>query len=177
MADPLSEKGEGTAHPDAAPPSPSRSSSDSPVQPKYEEIRPSAQKDTNTDGGQGKDAQRPSMDRLRSYATATSVTSAPSAHFPEPKPWYKQPNPMRWGKIPPIPEERKVCGEHNAGFFSKLIFHWMGPLMNVSAAPRFASATNGQRHGHANTEHRRATGASSSSATFPTSTRNALLAP
>lgn len=144
MADPSSEKGGGPINTDAAPPSPSRSLSDSPVQPKYEEIRPSAQKDTSTDGGDGKDAQRPSMDRLRSYATATSVTSAPSAHFPDPKPWYKQPNPMRWGKIPPIPEERKVSGEHNAGFFSKLIFHWMGPLMNVSAAPRFASATNGQ---------------------------------
>lgn len=148
MADPSSEKVEGAINTDPAPPSPSRSSLDSPVQPKYEEIRPSAQKDTSTDGGDGKDVQRPSMDRLRSYATATSVTSAPSAHFPDPKPWYKQPNPMRWGKIPPIPEERKVSGEHNAGFFSKLIFHWMGPLMNVSAAPRDSRApptANGQR--------------------------------
>ncbi|TWU73782.1 hypothetical protein ED733_003923 [Metarhizium rileyi] len=45
------------------------------------------------------------------------------------KPWYKQANPLRWGRTAPVPRERSVSPEYNAGFFSKLTFQWMTPLM------------------------------------------------
>lgn len=41
-------------------------------------------------------------------------------------------NPLRWQKIPPVPEERSVSREHGASFPSKLFFEWMSPLMKVS---------------------------------------------
>ncbi|KAK4168033.1 P-loop containing nucleoside triphosphate hydrolase protein [Cladorrhinum sp. PSN259] len=77
---------------------------------------------------------RNELNRLKSYATATSVTSAAATttgRLPIQKPWYKQPNPLRWGKIPEVPEERTVSPEYNAGFFGKIIFSWMGPLMTT----------------------------------------------
>jgi hypothetical protein len=74
---------------------------------------------------------RNDLNRLRSTATATSVASTtPAARLPEQKPWYKQPNPLRWGKIPPVSEEKEVCPEHKAGFFSVLFFGWIAPLMD-----------------------------------------------
>lgn len=76
---------------------------------------------------------RARLDRTKSSATDTSVTSAATSRHPEraSKPWYKTPNPLRWGKIPPIPKERDVCPEYKAGFFSMLTFQWMAPLMTV----------------------------------------------
>ncbi|KAK4151811.1 ATP-binding cassette transporter YOR1 [Chaetomidium leptoderma] len=71
------------------------------------------------------------LNRLRSTATATSVAStSATARVPEQKPWYKQPNPLRWGKIPPVPKEKDVCPEHKAGFFSSLVFQWIAPMMS-----------------------------------------------
>ncbi|KAK0626574.1 hypothetical protein B0T14DRAFT_109157 [Immersiella caudata] len=135
MADPGPEKAkEGTA-PGPEIRAASSSSTDSPVEQKqYEEIRPGKDKavDAAGDGNvavAGDSEGRPDLTRLRSEAT--SVTSAPSTHWPEQKPWYKQPNPLRWGKIPPVPKEREVSGEYHANFFSALIFHWMGPLMRT----------------------------------------------
>jgi len=80
---------------------------------------------------------KPELDRMRSYATATSATTTATSaavQVPERKPWYKQPNPLRWGKIPPVPETRKISPEYKANFFSSLIFHWMAPLMSVSSS-------------------------------------------
>lgn len=75
------------------------------------------------------------LNATKSNATdASQLTLAPSTVPPPPsKPWYKQRNPLRWGRIPPVPEERIVSREHDAGFFSKLTFQWMTPLMTVSA--------------------------------------------
>jgi len=77
---------------------------------------------------------REELGRMRSFATGTSaVSTSPTIHANyKQKPWYKQPNPLRWGKIPPVPKERKVSPEHKAGFFSLLFFQWMAPLMTVS---------------------------------------------
>lgn len=76
---------------------------------------------------------RAELNRMRTNATNTSVTTAATIHpHAEQKPWYKQPNPLRWGKIEPIPETRRPSPEHNAGFFNHLFFSWMGPLMSVS---------------------------------------------
>ncbi|KAL2162634.1 hypothetical protein VTH06DRAFT_6470 [Thermothelomyces fergusii] len=74
---------------------------------------------------------RHELNRLGTAVTATSITSAAATNkLPEQKPWYKQPNPLRWGGIPPVPKEREVCPEYKAGFFSSLLFGWIGPLMS-----------------------------------------------
>ncbi|ROT43088.1 ATP-binding cassette transporter protein [Sodiomyces alkalinus F11] len=68
----------------------------------------------------------------QSHATHLSgAASALSRTTSETKPWYKTPNPLRWGAIPPVPAERSVSREHTAGFFSLLVFQWMAPLMSV----------------------------------------------
>ena len=81
-------------------------------------------------------AEREELKRSQSYATDLSVltrtTTRQSAPPPAPKPWYKTPNPLRWGSIPPVPKEPQVSREYHAGFFSRLTFHWMAPLMSVS---------------------------------------------
>ncbi|KAK8017660.1 hypothetical protein PG993_013986 [Apiospora rasikravindrae] len=78
--------------------------------------------------------ERQEMKRTQSQATEfsnlTRETSRASVP-PKSKPWYKQPNPLRWGSIPPVPTERQVSREYNAGFLSRLTFQWMAPLMNV----------------------------------------------
>ncbi|KAL2268688.1 hypothetical protein VTJ83DRAFT_3534 [Remersonia thermophila] len=78
------------------------------------------------------DPRRPDLDRVRTAATATSFTStaAATSRLPKDKPWYKQPNPLRWGKTPPVPKEKEPSPEYTAGFLSKLVFHWIAPLMN-----------------------------------------------
>jgi len=40
-------------------------------------------------------------------------------------------NPLKWGKMPPVPKEREVSREYTAGLLSKITFQWMSPLMNV----------------------------------------------
>jgi ATP-binding cassette subfamily C (CFTR/MRP) protein 1 len=49
-------------------------------------------------------------------------------------PWreYGSYNPLRWRPKPPVPTERKISKEANAGIFSRLTFQWMGELMKVS---------------------------------------------
>ncbi|KAI0167068.1 ATP-binding cassette transporter protein YOR1-like protein [Hypoxylon sp. FL1284] len=81
-----------------------------------------------------KRADRTELKHTQSYATdATGITRTTSrASRPvDKKPWYKTPNPLRWGSIPPVPKERQVSREYNAGFLSKLTFQWMAPLMSV----------------------------------------------
>ncbi|KAK3944182.1 P-loop containing nucleoside triphosphate hydrolase protein [Diplogelasinospora grovesii] len=95
-----------------------------------DEIRPVD--DGAESGEDGEKRRRPQLNLVKSYATGTSAVSAASEREkPEQKPWYKQPNPLRWGKIPPVPEERKVSPEYKAGFFNLLFFQWMGPLMQT----------------------------------------------
>lgn len=63
--------------------------------------------------------------------TATRVTTAQPPAEEKKKPWHKKLNPLRWGAPPPVPTERKVSREYQAGFFSMLTFQWMAPLMTV----------------------------------------------
>ncbi|KAK8041144.1 P-loop containing nucleoside triphosphate hydrolase protein [Apiospora phragmitis] len=80
------------------------------------------------------DTKRQEMTRTQSQATDFSTltrTTSRASVPPKSKPWYKQPNPLRWGSIPPVPTERQVSREYNAGFLSRLTFQWMAPLMNV----------------------------------------------
>ncbi|OTB16899.1 hypothetical protein K445DRAFT_10446 [Daldinia sp. EC12] len=81
-----------------------------------------------------KRANREELKHTQSYATDTSAVTRTTSRASVPvtkKPWYKTPNPLRWGSIPPIPKERQVSSEYNASFLSRLTFHWMAPLMNV----------------------------------------------
>lgn len=81
-----------------------------------------------------KRADREELKHTQSYATDTSAVTRTTSRASVPKakkPWYKEPNPLRWGSIPPVPKERQVSREYKAGFLSKLTFQWMAPLMNV----------------------------------------------
>ncbi|KAK8110590.1 uncharacterized protein PG998_007047 [Apiospora kogelbergensis] len=74
------------------------------------------------------------MKRTQSQATDFSTLTRTTSRASVPqksKKWYKQPNPLRWGSIPPVPKEREVSREYHAGWFSRLTFQWMAPLMNV----------------------------------------------
>ncbi|KAI5461280.1 P-loop containing nucleoside triphosphate hydrolase protein [Mariannaea sp. PMI_226] len=67
---------------------------------------------------------------------ATTVTQVTTHQPPEDenqkkKPWHKKLNPLRWGPPPPVPKEKIVSREFQAGFFSLLTFQWMAPLMTA----------------------------------------------
>ena len=69
----------------------------------------------------------------RTNATDASVgTTATGLPPQEKKTWKQKLNPLRWGGIPEIPQERVVSREYGASFFSQLFFNWMTPLMTVS---------------------------------------------
>lgn len=70
--------------------------------------------------------------QTRSNATDASVRTTATELQPKNLPWHKKLNPLKWGGVPPVPEERIVSREHGASFFSKLVFNWMTPLMTVS---------------------------------------------
>lgn len=79
--------------------------------------------------------QRQELNLLQSTVTETSIATAATSRNPEDgkkKPWHAYINPLRWGRIRPVPKERTVCPEYKAGFFSMLLFQWMQPLMTVS---------------------------------------------
>lgn len=75
------------------------------------------------------------LDVTKSVATDASYATSPPAT--KARPWYRQVNPLRWGGVPPVPKERIVSREYTAGFFSKLTFQWMTPLMTVSRIVAF----------------------------------------
>lgn len=97
-------------------------------------IRGNCVKAEGLEEAEGEEALRNRLDASRSYATdASAMTGPPSAVQPAiAKPWCRRINPLRWGAIPPVPKERIVSREYKAGFFSKLTFQWMSPLMAVS---------------------------------------------
>ncbi|KUI71771.1 Oligomycin resistance ATP-dependent permease YOR1 [Cytospora mali] len=73
--------------------------------------------------------------RTKSHATDVSATTQATSHHHESpgedakRPWYKKLNLLKWGKVPPVPEEREVSHEYNANFLSKLFFSWQAPMM------------------------------------------------
>lgn len=68
---------------------------------------------------------------LESYATTATETSVAISgeSVIVKKPWYRKANPLRWGQIPPIPDERGTSKEATAGFLSRATFQWMAPVM------------------------------------------------
>lgn len=88
---------------------------------------------SNEKGGKEPAGTRYEIHRTKSSATDISATTQATSHYPADedvkKPWHKKLNPLRWGKVPPVPEVRKVSPEYQANFFSKLFFSWQAPLM------------------------------------------------
>ncbi|KAK1760836.1 P-loop containing nucleoside triphosphate hydrolase protein [Echria macrotheca] len=100
----------------------------------YEQIRPAKDDGASQDAKEAVEGHvdgRPDLSRHKSSGATSIATTTPSTTPPVQKPWYKQPNPLRWGKIPAIPDERRPSPEHNASFPSVLIFAWMGSLMRT----------------------------------------------
>ncbi|PNY29412.1 Oligomycin resistance ATP-dependent permease YOR1 [Tolypocladium capitatum] len=84
------------------------------------------------DDEHGNDARDTRLAATKSSATDASVTTAAApAPNPNPRTWSAWVNPLRWGGTPRVPDERVVSRESRAGFFSKLTFQWMTPLMTT----------------------------------------------
>lgn len=77
---------------------------------------------------------------FESNSSASTESTAEDTQ-PQTRPWYKTPNPLRWGRIAPVPDERIISPEHKAGLFSRLTFGWVTPLMVVSLHPVFKKAS------------------------------------
>ena len=75
---------------------------------------------------------RPDVTRAITASTFQSnISTEPPPSEKVPKKWYRRLNPLKWRSKPPIPKEREVCPEYQAGFFSSLTFAWMGPIMRT----------------------------------------------
>lgn len=77
-----------------------------------------------------------------------SLEERPSSQAPRPDdgsngriPWSRRLNPLKSSTIPPVPDERQPSGEHKANFLSKLVFHWVTPLMRVRSWCFFLQST------------------------------------
>ncbi|KAL1304864.1 hypothetical protein AAFC00_003788 [Neodothiora populina] len=84
----------------------------------------------------GKLGQRYPIARSTSNWTSSgdsSITVQSEKHSTptEKRSWSTKLNPFKMKHPPPIPQERTVCPEYNAGFFSLLTFQWMAPIMEV----------------------------------------------
>lgn len=76
----------------------------------------------------------PGLAPTKSYATSASAVTRTDSRANAPakkKPWYKKINPLRWGKIPEVPETRGISKEYYAPFLSLVYFQWMQSLMTV----------------------------------------------
>jgi ATP-binding cassette, subfamily C (CFTR/MRP), member 1 len=106
---------------------------------KRDSILPSSPRSETQDGDGTYEVERDlgsnKLAATESYAINASVDTTAEVTQPQTKPWYRTPNPLRWGGIPPIPDERIVSPEYKAGFLSLLIFDWITPMMVVSSAP------------------------------------------
>ena len=75
------------------------------------------------------------LETTRTMTNATTLSTIPSESQPvvdkKKKPWYKRLNPLKRSIKPPVPKERTVSREYNAGFLSLLTFQWMAPLMSL----------------------------------------------
>ncbi|KAG9234185.1 ABC multidrug transporter-like protein [Amylocarpus encephaloides] len=82
----------------------------------------------------GDEKEKGKMESVDRYSTNASAVTRTDSHADEPVPkksWYKQINPLRWGKIPPVPGNRGPSREHTAGFLSLVYFQWVAPIMSV----------------------------------------------
>lgn len=95
------------------------------------------EKELNVDSQSDSDkdfSRRAALTRSQSEYTQASESAfdSQSQHQDVKRSWGERLNPLKAKNKPPIPKERKVSREYNAGFLSKLTFQWMAPLMQVS---------------------------------------------
>ena len=98
--------------------------------------------DTDFEKEKNEEAQTTNLQQAQSYATSAGTVSPTTTRATESasrRPWRKRLNPLKWGKIPPVPEVRSVSREYNASFLSLVYFQWMAPLMSVSTYPELQS--------------------------------------
>jgi ATP-binding cassette, subfamily C (CFTR/MRP), member 1 len=73
------------------------------------------------------------LEKVVSTATtrteASAITEKTVAQSKQP--WHRRWNPLRRGKVPPVPEERGVSREYHASFLSLVTFQWINPMMLV----------------------------------------------
>lgn len=100
----------------------------------YDDPEKEIRKEDDSDEHQ---VEREELKHTQSRATDTSTITRTTTRtsVPAKKLWYKKINPLLWGPVPPVPQEREVSREYGAGFFSRLTFQWMAPLMSVSVVP------------------------------------------
>lgn len=88
--------------------------------------------EASSDGDHEPNEKGRELEQTKSYATsAVTRTDSHVDAAQEKKPWYKNINPLRWGKIPAVPTERTVSREYYASFLSLVYFQWMAPMMSV----------------------------------------------
>ncbi|RYN92451.1 Oligomycin resistance ATP-dependent permease [Alternaria tenuissima] len=99
----------------------------------YEPIR-TEPKEKGFEVQDGHSNSRGTLARLQSstsaYSEASDSESNATKSIRKKKPFYKRLNLLK-NNPPPIPKERKVSPEYTAGFFSRLSWQWMQPLMRV----------------------------------------------
>ncbi|CAN9393374.1 unnamed protein product [Alternaria alternata] len=99
----------------------------------YEPIR-TEPKEKGFEVQDGHSNSRGTLARLQSSTSAYSEVSDSESNatksIRKKKPFYKRLNLLK-NNPPPIPKERKVSPEYTAGFFSRLSWQWMQPLMRV----------------------------------------------
>ena len=80
-----------------------------------------------------KDAFRANTTQSSSPSRSDSGDESKAKANPDPPkaPWHHRINPLRTGRIPPIPEKRTISREKGAHFFSLLTFQWINQLMTV----------------------------------------------
>ena len=106
--------------------------------PNYENVveREGCEEDfpSQNDGEQEHPGKHRLIERTRSNQTTTSVASSASRSNAVEEPrrtWGEKLNPFKRKTLPPVPAERAVSREYQAGFLSLLYFQWMAPLMSV----------------------------------------------
>ncbi|KAH8633853.1 hypothetical protein IG631_12489 [Alternaria alternata] len=99
----------------------------------YEPIR-TEPKEKGFEVQDGHSNSRGTLARLQSstsaYSEASDSESNATKSIRKKKPFYKRLNLLK-NNPPPIPKERTVSPEYTAGFFSRLSWQWMQPLMRV----------------------------------------------
>ncbi|KAF2265600.1 hypothetical protein CC78DRAFT_181780 [Lojkania enalia] len=102
----------------------------------YEPIvsEPAAGTDKDLEANIEKRSTRDNLSRLQSGTSGASEFSDNASEktiVQKKKKWYKNVNPLKWRAQPPVPKTRQVSREYHAGFFSRITFQWMAPIMTV----------------------------------------------
>ncbi|KAG8623951.1 hypothetical protein KVT40_008927 [Elsinoe batatas] len=101
-----------------------------------EKSRREPAEEVDLDLEEARSTRRDPLSRTASNWTGTSASSI--AETPDPKDldprkrsWTHRINPFKSKYPPPIPKEKEISHEYQAGFWNRLIFQWMTPIMDT----------------------------------------------